>query len=51
LFRHIAPAWECNRPPHFRLHSKSHPQRFIYQNQTTIEKALAELNRIPPEED
>jgi hypothetical protein len=34
-----------------RIQSLTRAQRFIYQNQTTIEKALEELNDIPPEED
>jgi hypothetical protein len=34
-----------------RIQSLSRAQRFIYQNQTTIEKALEELKDIPPEED
>ena len=34
-----------------RIQSLSRAQRFMYQNQTTIEKALEELKDIPPEED
>lgn len=34
-----------------RIQSLSRAQKFIYQNQTTIEKALEELSYIPPEED
>ena len=34
-----------------RIQSLSRAQRFMYQNQTTIEKALEELKNIPPEED
>ena len=33
------------------IRSLSRDQKFMYQNQTTIEKALEELNDIPPEED
>jgi hypothetical protein len=34
-----------------RIQSLTRAQRFIYQNQTTIEKALEELKDIPPEQD
>jgi hypothetical protein len=34
-----------------RIQSLSRAQKFIYQNLTTIEKALEELGNIPPEED
>jgi hypothetical protein len=34
-----------------RIQSLSRSQRFMYRNQTTIEQALAELAKIPPEED
>jgi hypothetical protein len=34
-----------------RIQSLSRAQKFVYQNQTTIKKALDELGRIPPEED
>ena len=34
-----------------RIQSLSRAQRFLYQNQTTIEKALEELKDIPPQED
>ena len=34
-----------------RIQSLSRAQKFVYQNQTTIEKALEELGCIPPEED
>jgi len=34
-----------------RIQSLTRAQRFIYQNQTTIEKALEELKDIPPEAD
>ncbi len=34
-----------------RIQSLSRAQRFIYQNQTTIEKALEELKDIPPDQD
>jgi hypothetical protein len=34
-----------------RIQSLTRNQRFIYQNQTTIEKAIEELKDIPPEED
>jgi len=34
-----------------RIQSLSRAQKYIYQNQTTIEKALEELGNIPPEED
>lgn len=34
-----------------RIQSLSRAQRFMYQNQTTIEKALDELKDIPPQED
>jgi hypothetical protein len=34
-----------------RIQSLSRAQRFIYQNQTTVEKALDELKDIPPQED
>ncbi len=34
-----------------RIQSLSRAQRFIFQNQTTIEKALDELKDIPPQED
>jgi hypothetical protein len=34
-----------------RIQSLSRAQKFVYQNQTTIEKALEELGAIPPEED
>ncbi|MCJ7585369.1 MAG: hypothetical protein MUO30_11465, partial [Anaerolineales bacterium] len=34
-----------------RIQSLSRAQKFVYQNQTTIEKALEELGNIPPEED
>jgi len=34
-----------------RIQSLSRAQRYMYRNQTTIEQALAELAKIPPEED
>ena len=34
-----------------RIQSLSRAQKFIYQNQTTIEKAIEELAPLPPEED
>ena len=34
-----------------RIQSLSRAQKYMYQNQTTIEQALEELNDIPPEED
>jgi hypothetical protein len=34
-----------------QIQSLSRAQRFMYQNQTTIEKALEELKDIPPEQD
>ena len=34
-----------------RIESLRRSQRFLYNNQTTIEKALEELAYIPPEED
>ena len=34
-----------------RIQSLSRAQRFMYQNQTTIEQALEELKDIPPEVD
>jgi hypothetical protein len=34
-----------------RIQSLSRSQRFMYRNQTTLEQALEELSRIPPEED
>jgi hypothetical protein len=34
-----------------RIQSLSRAKKFIYENQTTIEKALDELSLIPPEED
>jgi len=34
-----------------RIQSLTRAQRFMYQNQTTVEKALEELKDIPPEED
>ena len=34
-----------------RIQSLSRAQRFMYRNQTTIEQALEELSKIPPEED
>jgi uncharacterized protein YjcR len=34
-----------------RIQSLSRAQRFIYQNQTTVEKALEELKDIPTDQD
>ena len=34
-----------------RIQSLSRAQRFMYRNQTTLEQALEELSKIPPEED
>jgi hypothetical protein len=34
-----------------RIQSLSRAQRYMYRNQTTIEQALEELGKIPPEED
>ena len=34
-----------------RIQSLSRAQRFMYRNQTTLEQALEELSRIPPELD
>jgi len=34
-----------------RIQSLSRAQRYMYRNQTTLEQALAELAKIPPEED
>jgi hypothetical protein len=34
-----------------RIQSLSRSQRFMYRNQTTLEKALQELSLIPPDED
>jgi hypothetical protein len=34
-----------------RIQSLSRAQRYMYRNQTTIEQAIAELAKIPPEED
>jgi hypothetical protein len=34
-----------------RIQSLSRSQRFMYRNQTTLEQALEELSRIPPELD
>ncbi|MGB8214106.1 MAG: hypothetical protein WCE68_11155 [Anaerolineales bacterium] len=34
-----------------RIQSLSRAQRYLYRNQTTIEQALEELGKIPPEED
>ncbi len=34
-----------------RIQSLSRAQRFMYRNQTTMEQALEELSKIPPEID
>jgi hypothetical protein len=34
-----------------RIQSLSRAQRFMYRNQTTLEQALEELAKIPPELD
>ena len=34
-----------------RIQSLSRAQRFMYRNQTTLEQALEELSKIPPEVD
>jgi hypothetical protein len=34
-----------------RIQSLSRSQRFMYRNQTTLEQALEELSKIPPEVD
>jgi hypothetical protein len=34
-----------------RIQSLSRAQHFMYRNQTTLEQALEELSKIPPEED
>jgi hypothetical protein len=34
-----------------RIQSLSRAQKYIYQNQTTVEKALEELKDIPPDQD
>jgi len=34
-----------------RIQGLSRAQRFMYRNQTTLEQALEELSKIPPEED
>jgi hypothetical protein len=34
-----------------RIQSLSRAQRFMYRNQTTLEQALEELSKIPPELD
>jgi hypothetical protein len=34
-----------------RIQSLSRAQRFMYRDQTTLEQALEELSKIPPEED
>jgi len=34
-----------------RIQSLSRAQRYMYRSQTTLEQALAELAKIPPEED
>jgi len=34
-----------------RIQSLSRAQRYMYRNQTTLEQALEELAKIPPEED
>jgi hypothetical protein len=34
-----------------RIQSLSRSQRFMYRNQTTLEQAIEELGKIPPEQD